>query len=123
MRLAMEKKFFLLLLTAVTIAFALLLRPFWGAIFWAVAITIIFAPVNHWFLKRFGQRRVLASLTTLLCCVVVVLVPLTFILYQVLDQAATLSQNISEGEMDPANVFASLSRAFPIIPNLLGQFD
>ena len=40
-----EHQGFLLLLTTVTLAFAWVLYPFYGAVLWAVVVAVLFAPV------------------------------------------------------------------------------
>src|SRR5712675_92660 len=42
-----EHRGFLLLLTAVTLAFAWVLYPFYGAVLWAVVVAVLFAPVHR----------------------------------------------------------------------------
>ena len=43
---SLQRKTLLLLLALVTIAFIWILLPFYGAIFWAVALGILFAPLQ-----------------------------------------------------------------------------
>ena len=44
---SLQRKTLLLLLALVTIAFIWILLPFYGAIFWAVALGILFAPLQR----------------------------------------------------------------------------
>lgn len=119
----LENRFFLFFLAAVSLAFLFLLRPFWGAIFWAIAIAILFAPVNHWFLHRLGNRPVWASLCTLLCCVLIVVVPLMLLVVQVFQAAESLYQSLQEGDIELGDVYDAVFQAFPIIPDTLNRFD
>jgi len=66
---------FILLLVIVSIAFAWVLLPFVGAIFWGAILAVIFMPVNQWMLDRMGGRRNLAALTTLFIIVLMVIIP------------------------------------------------
>ena len=50
-----EHQGFLLLLVAVTLAFAWVLLPFYGAVLWAIVVAVIFTPV---------YRRLLRSRST-----------------------------------------------------------
>ncbi|MEG0636905.1 MAG: AI-2E family transporter, partial [Pseudomonas sp.] len=50
---AMQHKALLLLLALVTIAFIWILLPFYGAVFWAVILGILFAPLQRRLLLRF----------------------------------------------------------------------
>ena len=44
---SLQHKAFLLLLALVTVAFFWLLLPFYGAVFWAVILAIIFQPLQR----------------------------------------------------------------------------
>ena len=58
---SLEHKAFLLLLGLVTVAFCWLLIPFYGAVFWAVILAIIFQPLQVVFERRFGMGSTLAA--------------------------------------------------------------
>ncbi|HEY0200620.1 MAG TPA: AI-2E family transporter, partial [Burkholderiaceae bacterium] len=49
---ALQRKTFLFLLIAVTVAFLAILGPFYGAVFWGVVLAIVFAPLH----RRIAQR-------------------------------------------------------------------
>ncbi|RLM77809.1 AI-2E family transporter, partial [Halobellus sp. Atlit-38R] len=42
-----EQKSCLTLLVLVTLAFGWILLPFWGALFWAVVLSVLFAPLQR----------------------------------------------------------------------------
>ena len=75
----LEDKAFLLLLIAVTIAFAWILWPFYGAIFWATVLAIVFAPLHRWLLKRWKTRPTLSAIATVLVIFVLVILPAALI--------------------------------------------
>ena len=54
----LENQSFLLLLVAVTLAFAWILTPYYGAILWAIAAAVIFAPLNRELQRRMGGGRI-----------------------------------------------------------------
>src|SRR5258707_4889135 len=56
-----EHQGFLLLLTAVTLAFAWVLYPFYGAALWAVVVAVLFAPVFPRLLQSMDGRPSLAA--------------------------------------------------------------
>jgi predicted PurR-regulated permease PerM len=76
----LEQRSFLLMLVLVTLLFLYLLKPFFGAVFWACAIGLLFYPLHLRFLKLWGNRPNLAALGTLVVCVVIGIVPLLFVL-------------------------------------------
>ena len=75
----LQQKTFLLLLIVVSVAFGWILLPFYGAVFWASVLAIIFAPLHRRLLAIMNQRRNLAALTTLLLCLIIVILPFTVI--------------------------------------------
>lgn len=56
----LEDKTFLFLIIAVSLAFAWILWPFYGAVLWAIVLATVFAPL-HRRLSRSMQRRNLAA--------------------------------------------------------------
>ena len=50
----LEQRAFLLLLGLVSVAFAWLLLPFYGAVFWAVILAIVFQPLQRMVRRRWG---------------------------------------------------------------------
>lgn len=47
--------------------------PFFGAVFWGMALAILFTPLYRWFLAKMGRRRTLAALATLGIVLVIVI--------------------------------------------------
>lgn len=120
MRQKLENRAFLFLLLGVTALFGVLLKPFWGAIFWAAAVTVIFFPLQRRLLARIGgRRRTLAALITLLCCVLVVVLPVLLIAMQVVQETISLYQSIQEGDISPDSYLDQIRTAFPVIPETL----
>ena len=54
---SLQHKAFLLLLALVTVAFFWLLLPFYGAVFWAVILAIVFHPLQRALERRLGAAR------------------------------------------------------------------
>ena len=71
----LETRTFLAMLLGVSLAFILLMKPFFGPIFWAVAIALIFHPVQQLLVRRLGDRPTLNALITLFVCMVIVVIP------------------------------------------------
>lgn len=117
----LENRFFMLLLAIISIAFMLLLMPFWGAIFWSIAISILFYPFYRWLEDKTAGRSTLAAALTLLTCIVIILLPLTLISLQIFQEAASLYQAFEEGDLEPANIYQNISEAMPFIPSMLQE--
>ncbi len=118
-RQVMESRVFIGLLVTFTVLFVLLLRPFWGAIFWAVAMTVIFFPLQKYLLVRLGGRSNTAALLTLLIGIVVVVLPVVVLIFAFVREGAQLYQLIENEEINPATFVESIGNSVPIIPELL----
>lgn len=115
----LETRTFLLFLLLVSCGFMWLLKPFFGAIFWACAIAIIFYPVQKQFLKRWPTYPNIAALATLLLCIVVVILPLMVVISSVVDEGVAIYEKLKSGEINPADYIEIVRNRFPAISNLL----
>lgn len=122
MRDKLERRSFLLLLVLVSIAFGLILEPFWGAIFWACAVTVIFAPMQRWVLSKIGERPNTAALLTLLALMAIVVIPVIILTSAFVSEGIQFYQRIEAGEIDPRQILQRLRDAFPWVDQLLVEF-
>lgn len=109
----LQQKAFLLMLIAVSVAFAWILLPFYGAVFWSSVLAIIFTPFYRKLLNIMNQRRNLAALVTLLLCLIVVILPLTLITASLLKQGLLVYQRIRSGELNFGEYFQQIMDALP----------
>ena len=84
-----EDSTLILLLIAVSLAFAWILWPFYGAILWAMVFATVFAPAHRRVLATMRQNPNMAALTTLLLIVAIALLPLTLTAMSVVQEATT----------------------------------
>lgn len=99
---ALQNKALTVLLAVVTIAFFWILLPYYGAIFWAVILGILFTPLQRDLVVRLGRRRNLAAGTTLLVCLLIAILPVIIISALLVQEGATLYQRIESGQLDIA---------------------
>ena len=99
---ALQNKALAVLLALVTIAFFWILLPYYGAIFWAVILGILFAPLQRHLLIRSGRRRNLAAVTSTLVCLLVAILPVIITSALLVQEGATLYQRIESGQLDIA---------------------
>lgn len=98
----LQNKALTVLLALVTVAFIWILLPYSGAIFWAVILGILFAPLQRHLLLRFGGRRNLATATALGTCLLVAVLPVIVISALLVQEGAALYQRIESGQLDIA---------------------
>ena len=119
----LQRTVFLLLLAAVTAAFAWILKPFFGAVFWGGALAILFTPLYKRLLARSRGRRNLAALATLALCLVVVIIPLAIITVSLVNEAALVTQKIRSGDIDFLAYYQQIRAAVPQwVMDLLNRF-
>jgi len=123
MQAKLEQRSFLLLLILVTLLFLFLLKPFFGAVFWACVIGLLFHPVHLRLLNRWGGRRNLAALSTLLLCVTLCVIPALFVILSFVQEGHALYERLQSGEIDPDKVMDKLRGSFPLIEGLLERFN
>jgi predicted PurR-regulated permease PerM len=109
----LENNAFLALLIAVSLAFAWILQPFFGAVFWGAVLAIVFMPVYAALSRRWKQRRTLAALATLSLVVLIVVLPLTLLSGMLLKEGAALYQRVQSGETNFARYFEQVVAVLP----------
>lgn len=119
----LQQKFFLLLLAIVSVAFVWILLPFYGAVFWGVVLSILFAPVNRRLLRAMPQRRNLAAAVTLLVVLLIVVLPSTVIVSLLVQEATMVYQRIQSGDLNFGQAFQQIMSALPVsITSVLERF-
>ncbi|WCM90184.1 AI-2E family transporter [Acidovorax sp. NCPPB 3576] len=117
----LQSRTLLLLLIAVTVAFLAILWPFHGAVFWGVILAILFTPLHRRLLRRMRGRRNLAALCTLGLCLVIVILPMTFISISLVQEAGLIYERMKSGQL---NFGAYVQQVLGALPSwLLGLLD
>lgn len=120
---SLQFKSLTVLLVLVTVAFIWILLPFYGAVFWAVILGILFAPVQRRLQIRFGWPRNLTSLCTLSLCLVIAILPVIIVSILLVQEGATVYKNIESGELDIAAYLAQFKHSLPpYFQHLLDRF-
>jgi predicted PurR-regulated permease PerM len=117
----LENRSLLVLVIAVSLAFAWILLPFYGAALWATVLAIVFAPLYRW-LSTGMRRPNLAAFTTLLIILVMVILPLTLIAASLVQEASGLYESARSGELNFSQFFRRVLDTLPgWALNLLGR--
>ncbi len=109
----LEQKTFLVLLVLVSLAFGWILLPFYGAVFWAAVLAILFSPLQRRLQQRFVGRPNVAALLTLLISLLVAVIPVIVITGMLVQEGAALYQRIETGELDVGSYLAQLKSMMP----------
>src|SRR4029453_3331486 len=119
----LEDKTFLLLIIAISLAFAWILWPFYGAVLWGAVLAIVFAPLYRRLCRVMRQQRNLASLTTVMIVVFIVILPLTLIAASLVQEASGVYEKFQSGELNLARNFQQVLDSLPTwVANLLDRF-
>ena len=113
MQTQLEHRAFLLLLAVVSVAFFWLLLPFYGAVFWAVILAIVFQPLQRNFEYRFGSRSNLAAFLSVMVCIVIAIIPMTLIVGALIREGTELVGQVQSGAIDPSSILGNLQDALP----------
>lgn len=119
---ALEMRTFIFLLLLASLGFLWMLMPFFGPIFWACAIAIIFHPLHQNIHSRMPKQPNLSALLTLLACVLIVVIPMIAIISSAISEGLNLYHRIESGEINPAQYIERLDKSFPTIENFLNNF-
>jgi predicted PurR-regulated permease PerM len=106
-------KTLIVLIVAVSLAFAWILLPFYGAILWATILATVFAPTQRWVLDKLPGRPNLAALLTLLIVVALVLVPIALTAASIVNEATALYDRIQSGELNLGRFLQRFLDALP----------
>lgn len=109
----LHRKIFLALLLGVSLAFLVILWPFYGAVFWGAILALLFMPLHRRLLRRMPERPNLAALATLAVCLLIVILPVALITATLVRQAAALVTRLRSGELDFG---LYLQRVLDVIP-------
>ncbi|EJM21178.1 putative permease [Pseudomonas sp. GM21] len=108
-----RNKSLVILLGVVTVAFIWILLPFYGAVFWAVILGILFAPMQRRLQLKLGWERNMTSLLTLSICLVIAILPVIILAFFLVQEGAVLYKNIESGELDIAGYVSHFKHSLP----------
>lgn len=108
-----QNRTLLLLLAIVTLAFAAILWPFNGAVFWGVVLAILFAPLHRRLLRHMPGRPNLAALLTLGLCLLVVILPMAVISVSLVQEAGAAYERVRSGQLNYGAYLQQMLAALP----------
>lgn len=108
-----DRKAFLLLIVAVSLAFAWILLPFFGAILWGTVAAILFVPLHRRLLASVGQRRNLAAAATVVVIIATVIIPMALIGASLTQEALGFYGRVQSDELNLGRFFQKVHDASP----------
>ncbi len=115
---------FIIILIAVSLAFFKLLVPFYGAIFWAIVLAVLFRPLQLWILQRMPGRNTIVSIITLIICLLIAIIPLILIFISLINESVMLYQRIESGQFNIGEYAGQIANALPeSVRGFLAQFE
>jgi predicted PurR-regulated permease PerM len=119
-----EDQAFLWLLMATSVAFGLIIWPYYGAVLWGVIAAILFLPVHRRLTRMMRGRNGLAAVTTVILTVFLVILPLMVVASSLAVEAAALYTNIQSGRLDLGQYLKTIVEAAPAwLDDLFATFE
>ncbi|MPZ77570.1 MAG: AI-2E family transporter [Deltaproteobacteria bacterium] len=109
----LEDKAFLLLIIAVSLAFVWILLPYYGAVFWATVLAIVFAPAYRRLLRSMRQKPTPAALAAVMIILMMVILPLTLVGAMLVQEGFGVYERIQSGELNIGQSFQQVFGALP----------
>lgn len=110
---SVEHNAFLGMIVAISLAFAWILWPFYGAVLWGTIIAVLFAPLYRRFLRRLGGRRNLAALATVVIIIAIVILPMALVGASLIQEALRFYEKVQSGEVDFVRSFRQIHDILP----------
>ncbi|KAA0971191.1 AI-2E family transporter [Aureimonas fodinaquatilis] len=108
-----QRRAFILLLAIVTLAFLWLIRPYYGAVLWAVVLAVIFSPMHRYFVRTMGGRVNLAAIASVFACILFAIVPMAFLTASIVREGQALYRRLSREGFDPGAAISQIHQMLP----------
>ncbi len=109
----LQRKAFLALLVAVSVAFLWVIFPMFGALLWGVTFAILFAPLHKRLQKNLRLGPSWAAILSTLLVLLLVVLPAVVVSGMVVQEASALIEKLRSGEIDLAATYRQLMVALP----------
>lgn len=103
----------LLIVALVSVAFAAILAPFYGAVLWGIVFAILLTPSYRWLLRRMRFGHAAAGATMIVIVVVLLILPLMFLTSTLTSEATRVYRMIQSGDLQPGVYLRNLFDALP----------
>lgn len=104
---------FVALVVLISLAFAYLLAPYFGAVLWGVVAAIMFQPLTARLARKLGGKSNLAASLVLLALIALFVVPTILLGISLVKEATSLYDQISSGKIDIGKILHDMQAALP----------
>jgi predicted PurR-regulated permease PerM len=109
----LEFKSLLALVLIATLLFGLIIRPFFGAVCWAVFIAIVFWPMHSRFVQGSHGRPNMAAAASLTVILIIVILPLALVAGSITQEASVLIEKLRSGQIEIGSYYERMVAALP----------
>jgi predicted PurR-regulated permease PerM len=95
-----------------------IMSPFFGAIAWAIVVTIIFYPA-YAFISRYVRLKPLASFLTIVIILVVILGPFAYLTSILVNELQLIASRINADRFDELQAFVTRLESYPIVQKMI----
>ena len=96
-----------------------MMLPFFDVIFWAATIGILFHPVYKTIAEKWRMGRILSAFITILLCLVLIIIPLSYILYNCVVEATLLYQRLHSDQNSFVGYIDRIKDSYPFLQDWL----
>lgn len=115
---------FIAVMVLISGMFFAVLRPFYGAVLWAVILAILFYPLYKRLFEKTGHRGSLASAISVFFCICLVVIPMTLLIGLIATEATNAYVALSQQNFDINDELQQLHAILPAsIQNMLDRLD
>mgnify|MGYP003659206506 CR=1 FL=1 len=104
---------FIALVILISVAFAYLLAPYFGAVLWGVVAAIMFQPLSAKLANKLGGRKNVAASLVLLGLIAVFVIPTILLGINLVNEASSIYNRIVTGQIDITEIVRNLQDALP----------
>jgi len=114
---------FAVLVVIITLAFAYLMAPYFGAVLWGVVAAIMFQPLTAKLATRLNGRKNLATSIVLFGLIALFVVPTILLGISIVNEATAIYGKVSSGQIDFGRIFQQIQNALPDrLRNLIDEY-
>jgi predicted PurR-regulated permease PerM len=95
-----------------------IMSPFFGAIAWAIVVTIIFYPA-YAFISRYVRLKPLASFLTVAIVLVVILGPFAYLTSVLVNELQLIASRINANKFEELQNFVTRLESYPVVQKII----